>query len=282
MKNTVTTLFLCLFGLSHIQLKAQDRVFARTYQSNVLAKGNFDIEFWSTLRSGKTGENTNYLLGRRMDQRLELEFGLGKNVQTAFYLNYSKGIYISTINDTSALTELKQNTSISNEWKFKLSDPVANVIGTALYFELEAGPDEYEIESKIILDKKIDKHLFACNIISEVEFESEIELENGRLKKEMEIETPLELTAGYMYFLKPWLGIGAEVRNYNGISKEDGWEYSALFGGPTLFFSQGRLFGTLNLAPQFSNLHRTDHEDGKLVLNDLEKSECRLIIGYSF
>jgi hypothetical protein len=63
--------------------QAQDRNFVRTYQSTVLPKGAIDLEFWHTSRFGHTGQFYN-----AQDQRMELEFGLGKNWQTAFYFNH--------------------------------------------------------------------------------------------------------------------------------------------------------------------------------------------------
>src|SRR5205809_410996 len=74
--------FIVLLIACAVTVNAQDRFFARTYNSNILPKGNFDIEVWHTSRFG---HETNYF--HAMDQRLEFEVGLGKNVQTAFYLN---------------------------------------------------------------------------------------------------------------------------------------------------------------------------------------------------
>ena len=58
-------------------------MFTYTYQSNVLNKGQREIEVWNTVRAGKT----DYFM--RLDNRTEYEIGLGKNLQTAFYLNLS-------------------------------------------------------------------------------------------------------------------------------------------------------------------------------------------------
>ena len=66
---------------------AQDRVFAYTYQTNVLNKGDFDFEFHNTFKTGKVGKYSPYVFGQSLKQRLELEFGLGHKVQTAFYFN---------------------------------------------------------------------------------------------------------------------------------------------------------------------------------------------------
>ena len=75
-------LFTGIFFTLLISLHAQDRFFARTYTSNVLPKGAIDMEFSHTSRFGH--QNQFY---HAQDQRLEAEFGLGKNWQTAFYFN---------------------------------------------------------------------------------------------------------------------------------------------------------------------------------------------------
>jgi len=82
---------------------AQDRYFAYTYQTNVLNKGDFDLEFQNTLATGKVGEYGPYVFGQHLDQRLEYEVGLGKKVQTAFYLNSE----LFTFADTSS-TDMNQ------------------------------------------------------------------------------------------------------------------------------------------------------------------------------
>ncbi len=72
---------------------AQDRVFTYTYQSPVLNKGQKEIEVWTTLRGGRN----DYFRG--IDHRLEFEIGLGKRLQTAFYLNYGYSRGIETQNE---------------------------------------------------------------------------------------------------------------------------------------------------------------------------------------
>ena len=280
MKNIFFTAILLV--LTNVTV-AQDRVFARMYQSNVLPKGGFDIEYWNTLRTGKVGEFSPYAFGRHLDTRLELEFGLGKNIQTAFYFNTSNFKFaLLDSNATEFQTQTDVETSFSNEWKFKLSDPVANAVGSALYFELMVGSDEYELEGKVILDKRIGKNLFVFNLVGELELETEVEKKGNQIEREMNWEAPVELDFGYMHFFQPTLGLGLETRLDNGITKDNGWEHSVLFAGPTLFFSQGKLFGTLNILPQITNLYKTDYAPGNMVYDEHEALECRLIIGYSF
>lgn len=276
--------FLTIVFVSFLNISfTQDRVFARTYQSTVLAKGGFDLEYWSTLRTGKVGTHSPYAFGRHLDNRLELEFGLGKNIQTAFYWNthnFKYALQDSNANDLSIQTKIE--TSFSNEWKFKLSDPVASKMGSALYFELTAGTDFYEIEGKLILDKRIHNELFAFNLVGEYELETELEKEGNKIERELEWEAPVELDFAYMHFFKPTFGLGLEIRNHNEITKDDGWEHSVLFAGPSLYFNQGNFWGVLNIMPQIINLYKTDSTPGSRDYREHEALETRLLIGYSF
>jgi hypothetical protein len=109
---------------------ASERHFTYTYESGVLSPGAREVEPWSTFRLGKSDFYS------RFDSRIEAELGLTDRLQTAFYLNM-KAVTADTPAGRSSSTELE---GISSEWKFKLSDPVADRVGAALYGELSAGP----------------------------------------------------------------------------------------------------------------------------------------------
>jgi len=281
MKKKLTCIVLVAVCMSSFHRSfAQDRLFAYTYQTNVLNKGDFDLEFQNTWASGKSGAFSPYVFGQHLDQRLEFEVGLGKKVQTAFYFNSELFNYA----DTSA-SELSQELKISfsNEWKWKLSDPVANRIGLALYEELEFGGNNFESETKIILDKRWQNDLFAFNITGKYEIEKEITRTDDNITKaEWTSNSPVEFYLGYLHFFKPEFGLGIEMRNNNDITKEDGWINSVLFAGPALHVSVGKFFTNLSVLPQLANLHKTDAAPGNLDLNDFESLEVRLLIGYSF
>jgi len=251
--------------------QAQDRNFVRTYQSTVLPKGAIDLEFWHTSRFGHTGQ-----FYHAQDQRMELEFGLGKNWQTAFYFNRYQERYSTTTDETTTSNEI----GFSNEWKVKLSDPVANKLGVALYGEWGIkGGDEVELETKIILDKVIGKHVFAFNGVYELE--KEFEWKNGKVESDG-YEMPVEFDFAYMYNIKRNFGMGFEIVDHNGITKEEGWKYSVLFGGPTINFRNNRWFVIANYLPQWFNLHKTDVAPGNKVLDEHERAEARILIGISF
>jgi hypothetical protein len=265
MRKFITSFFLCCICFTGI---SQDRYFARTYNSNVLPKGSIDLEFWHTSRFGHAGQ-----FFHAQDQRLEVEVGLGKGLQTAFYFNRYQSRYSVTDDGTVVSNEI----GFSNEWKWKTSKPSANKIGCALYFEWGVkGGDELELETKIILDKNIGKSLVAFNGV--VEFEKEFEWEGGKLKSD-EAETPVEFDLAYMYNLNYKIGLGFEFVNTNDV--HDGWNNSVLFGGPTFNYRGDKWFVIANYLPQWGNLHKSDEFPESKVLDTHERSEARILVGIS-
>lgn len=249
---------------------AQDRFFARTYTSNVLPKSAIDLEFWHTSRFGHKNQFYN-----AQDQRMELEFGLGNNLQTAFYFNRYQERFSDSSNGTATSNEI----GFSNEWKWKLSDPSANAIGFALYGEWGIkGGDELELESKIILDKYLGNNLFAFNGV--VEYEKEFRWQANAVKSD-EWQIPVELNLAYMYNIKPTFGLGFEILNHNKIAKSNGWENSVLFGGPTINYRNKSWFVIVNYLPQWVNVHKTSFFPGSKVLDENERAEARILVGIS-
>ncbi len=248
---------------------AQDRYFARTYNSNVLPKGSIDLEFWHSSRFGHRGQ-----FFHAQDQRMEIEIGLGGNLQTAFYFNR----YQQRFSTSADGTETANETGFSNEWKWRVSKPFSKT-GVALYGEWGIrGGDELELETKLILDRWIGKHLVAFNGI--LEYEKEFKWENGKLLSD-EWEMPVEFDLAYMYTVKPSVGLGFEIRNHNGIAKGKGWEHSVFFGGPTLNIRGNNWFLIANYLPQWVNVHRTPEAPLRKVLDEHERAEARILIGVS-
>lgn len=244
---------------------AQDRSFVRTYQSVILPKGEKEIEVWTTFRYGRDN------FYRRLDNRFEFEFGLTHKLQTAFYINTSQ----RSAQSGNEINTESTSVSFSNEWKYKLSDPVANAVGSALYGEYKIGTDELELEFKLILDKKINQHLFAFNVVSEFEFEPEVE-DDGM---EQEMETKFELDMAYLFRLNSHWGIGAELRNDNNV-EEGEWIHSPLFFGPTLLYTQDKFWVILNAQPQLVNVKKEEGADN-LELTGYEKMDIRLIFSFT-
>ncbi len=267
MKKLISTAVIIF--LMTVSIKAQDRYFGRTYTTNILPKGAIDLEFWHTSRFGHRNQ-----FYHAQDQRMEIEVGLGKNWQTAFYFNRYQQRFSETNDGTTTSNEI----GFSNEWKWKASGP-SRKLGVALYGEWGIkGGDELELETKLILDRSFGKNLIAFNGVGE--YEKEFEWKNGKIESD-EWEAPVEFDLAWMYNIKPSFGIGFELRNHNEISKDDGWEHSVLFGGPTINFRGNTWFVIANYLPQWVNLHKTDVAPGNKVLDEHERAEARVLIGIS-
>jgi len=261
-------LFLCAF-VAAISANAQDRVFTYTYQSNVLNKGQKELEVWTTLGTGRQ----DYYCG--LKHSLEFEIGLGSKLQTSFYLNYGYSKGIASNNGIEFLNS-GNSYSFANEWKMKLSDPVANKFGSALYFEYVLSPDETELEGKLILDKQVGLFLNAFNLVGEYGIEKQFMAVGTRLEAEYEGEFKLEWNYGLAYKINDHWNAGLEVKNENGF-EEGELEYSILTAGPVVSYTTNGFWVNFGLMPQLTNL-----KVGGRELIDHDGLQARLIFSYEF
>jgi hypothetical protein len=199
---------------------ASQRRFTYTYESGVIARGQVELEPWTTLRTGKEDYYTSF------DQRVEFEVGLTSRLQTSFYLNLHSTTEMA---DSSLQTDAGFD-GVSNEWKLKLRDPVADPLGLGLYFEWGASSSEFELEGKVIVDKRAGNWLYAFNATAEPEWE--FIPKDGSNDTEANLEFKYEFNLAGTYFVKPSTSVGIEVRNHNlHISSED-YDHSVLFAAP--------------------------------------------------
>ena len=112
--------------------------------------------------------------------------------------------------------------------------------------------------------------------------EKEIKRVGNVSKVQWTHNSPAELDFGYMHFIKPGIGFGAEIRNVSDITKEDGWMNSVWFAGPAFHAAIGRCFVNISALPQLWNMHKTDAAPGTRDLNDFEAAEFRVLVGYGF
>ena len=256
-------------ALSAINSNAQDRIFNYTYQSNVLNSGQKELEVWTTLLTGKQ----NYY--REIQNRVEYEVGLGSNLQVAFYLNSKQKAGFDDV--TGEIVMEPTEISISNEWKYKFSDPVADKIGFAAYGELTLATDELEIELKAIFDKKIGRTLHAVNLIFEPEWETTTV--DGKVATNTEYK--YDVNYAFAYNINKNWNIGAEIINRNVYFKKDKSTISALFGGPAVSYSRDKFWVNLTVLPQIAGLHNPDGITG-VNLDEWTKFETRLAFSFAF
>jgi hypothetical protein len=266
---SIPGLLLFLAALLHNSSLASERIFTYTYQSNVLAKGQKEIEIWNTLHWQREDFYRKFL------HRVEFEIGLGGNVQTAFYLNVQSVAAFEPGPSPSIEKELE--VGFSNEWKFTLSDPVADALGSAGYLELGILADELELEGKLILDKQIGNTTHALNIVGEPAWG--VAVESGGTKTEFELG--LEFDYGFSCELNENWNLGFEARNHNDYTKGNGWQHSALFAGPVISYRTSGWWVTLTILPQLYAFNtEAGNKNSHLELRAHERIETRLLFSY--
>lgn len=247
---------------------SQDRLFTYTYQSTVLNKGQREIEIWNTLRTGRTDYYS------RLDNRTEFEIGLGGKLQTSFYLNITSITNTNEVNSVKTL-ETENEVSFSNEWKLKLMDPVANPFGLALYGEYGIGSNEYELEGKLIIDKKMSSFTIAANGVYEVEFVPIPDINKTIWEKEKKADFNLAVA----YSFTPKFAITFEGL-YKNVFVNNKLEHSALYSGPGFSFSMENFWLNFTALPQITSFKG---ETGtSLNLNEFEKVQLRILFSYVF
>lgn len=253
---------------------ATERRFTYTYESATLGAGEREIEPWSTLRLGRE----QYY--RAIDNRIEIEFGLSDRLTASWYLNLGAETADVPGSTPGTLRRLppRLNEGISSEWKYKLLDNVADPLGLALYLEGEATSNEFGLESRIIVDKRLGSLLAALNVVGEYEWDSSSGV--------TEQEKVLELDVGGAYFFTPGFSAGIELQDLNEFSSEAddtsaNWQYSVLSGGPVVSYSAETWWATITVLPQFANLKR-EASDPVRELTEHEKVQARLIFGAHF
>jgi hypothetical protein len=245
---------------------ANERHFTYTYESAVLPQGGRELEVWTTPRLGRESYYA------RFDQRVEFEVGLTGRLQTAFYLNFNA--ITETRLAAAGLPDSRESTvefaGVSSEWKYKLTDPVANAVGFALYGEVTASTSELELETKLIFDKRVGPVLLAANVIPELE----LEFTPGETVKEW----VFELDLGATYFLTPGFSLGLEVRSRS--EAEEELERSVLYAGPVIAYATPSWWIGFTLFAQLPALKKPSGQTGALVLDDFERFNARLLFSF--
>jgi hypothetical protein len=261
-RRTALTALTALTTLAPGLAAANDRAFAYTYESATLPEGAKELEFWTTGRYGRDlGPKDGDF--RRYDQRIEVEVGLTDRLMGAFYVN-AETIHTRTTGTASVLT------GVSAELKYRHLDAAADAVGLASYLELTGGPDEGEVEAKLIVDKQLDGLLLASNLVLEEEVED--------LGGENEIEHKFELDLGGAFELGEHVTLGVEVRAA-GVVAEGELEGIALFAGPAFGLRSKAAWMVLGITPQIGAFGgESSGFERDLVHN--EKAQGRLLVGF--
>ncbi len=284
---------------------ADESIFAWTYTTDLLPKGKWEVEHWTTARLKKEHGTYNVV-----DFREEIEYGVLDNFQVALYLNHHdvsakdslpaedsqnpghrlRGSYVTggedvhADHDSSLPFDSYHFESVSTELIYRVLSPYKDPIGLAFYMEPEIGDEEAEIEWKVLLHKTWleDTLVWAFNANYGLEFEKE---EEGGYER----DAMFEWFTGLSYrFISNW-SVALEFWNHHEFADATEHEHSAYFLGPTIHYGGKRWWATLGFLHQLpiGQAFSEDQEqfalsDGYIFGQEHEKYYLRLKVGFNF
>jgi hypothetical protein len=191
--------------------QAAQRNYVWTEEYGTLAKGNAELEFWSTAIT----EDAQTRNASDWNQQVELEYGITDRFNVSLYQVYEQVV------DSDALIYL----GYKFELKYRLAEKDVLPVDVLLYIENEQvnDSDGPRFEGKIILAKELDRLGFAYNQIFERRYAT------GKEEH--------EYAAGISYELVPGLQLGIEGK---GSYSEK--QYSV---GPTLAWLGNRIWADI-------------------------------------
>ena len=227
-------------ALSATSVSADERHFANVYETSTAAKGSIELENWVTWEARRgNGDNSNLWKFRH-----EVEYGITDNLQLGIYLaNW-------TLRNDADHRNTTRYESAAAELIYRMSNPTTDLLGSALYLEIEGGHDLFAIETKLLLQKNFGPVVVAWN---------------GELKAEWsghglnERTGKLEQSFGVSYQFTPRFSAGAEL--VHEVSFED-WSKSGphvVFAGPNVSWRFGR--GYITAATLFQCTNVADEPD---------------------
>lgn len=274
---------------------AGESPFGYVYTTDTHPRGEREIEQWLTRRHGQS--RGDYDLWQA---RTEFEYGITDRLQTALYLNYDHvsafhnradgttgpGAFIPDSVDPDARYRRTFFQSFSNEWIYRVLSPYKDPIGLALYIEPTWGPDERELETKLILQKNFleDRLVWAANLTAAAEKE--------RFHGDWENEGELEFTTGLAYQVAPGWHAGLEYRHHRGYEGR-GFSaakrvYAVNFIGPSVHYASRKWWLTATFLSQIANAKayndeaREDLIGGRFYGEHHERNELRIKVGFEF
>ncbi len=243
----VCMLGLVMIGVTSGELAANERRFAFTYDTRTMAKGAWEYEQWLTWKhsSGKD----------RLDIRHEIEYGVTDRFQLAVYVadwRWEKrdGVKSRTTYQTSGVEAI-----------YNLTDPIEDLLGSALYGEVKLGPEKFVLEGKLLLEKDIGPWVVGYNFVVEAEWEHEHYRDRKGVVKN---------TLGISYQISPRFLVGVEALHEFEYDDWDVRSSDAVYVGPNLSFRRRSWWVTVAALVQATDV------DGE------PDAQVRMLVGVDF
>jgi hypothetical protein len=248
----VVVLWSAIFLTGVTTLEAGARRFTYVYEATTAAPGSIESENWITWSTSPREERR----FNAVDFRNEIEFGVTEHFQASVYVA-DWGYREDPGSNEHGFSY--QDSAI--ELIYNLTNPTTDLLGLALYGEFRGGPEELELESKVILQKNVGRFVIAYNGTLEATWEGDrLEERGGELSQSF----------GVSYEVSPALLLGAELLHEIDIPDWSRAEDSILYGGPNLSYRRGNWWATVTPLAQLTN-----------VASEVD-FQTRLIFGFSF
>lgn len=243
----------CAFALFMTQrVEGGARRFTYVYEATTSAPQTIESETWVTWATSPEEERR----FNAVDFRQEFEFGVTEHLQLALYVadwGYTE--------DPLANEHGFKFQDSALELIYNLTNPTTDLLGSALYGEVRGGPEVLELESKVILQKNIDRFVFAYNATLEAVWKGEnLEEREGEFSQAL----------GVSYEISPSLLVGAELLHEIDIPDWSEAEDSVVYAGPNVSYRRGNWWATVTPLIQVTD-----------IAAEVDV-QTRLIFGFSF
>jgi hypothetical protein len=168
---------------------ANPRALPFTYPTDSLAKGGVEVEQFVDLTPVRVEAETPTFqpLAHLIT---ELEIGITDRLEAGLYWAF---------NQTPGEQGRFSFDGILERIRYRLADPGAWPVDVALYFELQQAPDAFEVEGKVLLQRRVGAVTVMVNLWAEREFF----WKGGGV-------WVLNPTGGFTWQVRPWLHLGLE------------------------------------------------------------------------
>lgn len=210
---------------------ASERRFTYVYEATTAAKGEVELETWVTWKTLQVDDQR----GNRFDFRHEIEYGITDRLQLGIYVADWK-VLDKVAGGEDGTQAIYEDSAV--EVIYNLTNPVTDIIGSAVYGEVKLGDQKFELESKLILQKNFGPIVVAYNATLEAEWEGE------RFGYFNERKGKFEQSLGASYQLTPNFLFGGEFLHEIEFDEWQDVGDSIVYVGPNASFRFGHFFVT--------------------------------------
>jgi hypothetical protein len=246
-----------------------------TYTADTLGQGETELEQYTDLTpvngiNASTGFPVKYLATQF---QTEFEHGITDSLELGLYVAFQP--VPANIDNAATLTE---GTGFKERLRYRLADPGAWPIDVALYGELVEFETEFEVEAKVILERRFGNLRIAANAWAEREFYYAGDVEDWVLNP----------TIGATYQVSPHVHPGVEYWMRVEFPSDNPNPRPFSIGpnqylGPTLMFEFGKFWWSTGLYARLNNIGRTplpsSDSGSQSVPDDYGQSWVRTVIG---